>query len=83
MADIKDPENTIIMTLTGGEVSGYNIDQNQIENAVDWAAECGMSDSLHFKIGDHHNPLEYESETFDGCFSFQAVWPCRGWGHFR
>lgn len=62
-------------TLTGGEVSGYNIDPNQIENAVEWAAECGMSDSLHFKIGDHHRPLAYESETFDGCFSFQAVWP--------
>ena len=62
-------------TLTGGEVSGYNIDPNQIENAVDWAAECGMSDSLHFKIGDHHDPLAYESNTFDGCFSFQAVWP--------
>jgi sterol 24-C-methyltransferase len=62
-------------TLTGGEVSGYNIDPNQIENAIDWAAECGMSDSLHFKVGDHHKPLEYESNTFDGCFSFQAVWP--------
>ena len=62
-------------TLTGGQVSGYNIDPNQIENAIGWAAECGMSDRLHFKVGDHHNPLEYESGTFDGCFSFQAVWP--------
>ena len=62
-------------TLTGGCVSGYNIDPNQIENAIDWAAECKMSDRLHFKIGNHHNPLEYESGTFDGCFSIQAVWP--------
>jgi sterol 24-C-methyltransferase len=62
-------------TLTGGSVSGYNIDPNQIENAIDWAAECKMSDRLHFKIGNHHNPLEYESGTFDGCFSIQAVWP--------
>ena len=62
-------------TLTGGQVSGYNIDQNEIENAIDWAAECGMSDRLHFKEGNHHDPLEYESGTFDGCFSFQAVWP--------
>ncbi|GAF86476.1 unnamed protein product, partial [marine sediment metagenome] len=29
----------------------------------------------HFRVGDHHKPLEYESGTFDGCFSFQAVWP--------
>jgi sterol 24-C-methyltransferase len=62
-------------TLTGGQVSGYNIDPNQVENAIDWAAECGMSDRLHFKVGNHHEPLDYESETFDGCFSFQAVWP--------
>jgi len=62
-------------TMTGGQVSGYNIDPNQIENAVDWAAECRMSDRLHFKVGDHHEPLEYESCCFDGCFSIQAVWP--------
>ena len=62
-------------SLTGGQVSGYNIDANQIQNAIDWAAECNMSDRLHFKVGNHHEPLEYEPETFDGCFSFQAVWP--------
>jgi sterol 24-C-methyltransferase len=62
-------------TLTGGEVSGYNIDPNQIENAVAWAERCGMGDRLHFTVGDHHDPLDYPSETFDGCFSFQAVWP--------
>ena len=62
-------------TLTGGQVSGYNIDPNQIENAIDWARECGMSDRLHFKVGNHHDPLAYEDESFDGCFSFQAVWP--------
>ncbi len=64
-----------LATLTGGEVSGYNIDPNQIENAIGWAAECGMVDRLHFKVGDHHRPLEYESGSFDGCYSFQAVWP--------
>jgi sterol 24-C-methyltransferase len=26
-------------------------------------------------VGNHHNPLEYESEVFDGCYSVQAVWP--------
>jgi sterol 24-C-methyltransferase len=62
-------------SLTGGEVSGYNIDPNQIESGIEWAAECGMSDRLHFKVGDHHKPLEYETNSFDGCFSFQAVWP--------
>ncbi len=62
-------------TLTGGQVSGYNIDPNQIDNAIDWADACGMSHRLHFQVGDHHQPLAYGSVTFDGCFSFQAVWP--------
>jgi sterol 24-C-methyltransferase len=62
-------------SMTGGQVSGYNIDPNQIENAIDWAAECRMSDRLHFRVGNHHEPLEYESCFFDGCFSIQAVWP--------
>ncbi|MBW2191788.1 MAG: class I SAM-dependent methyltransferase [Deltaproteobacteria bacterium] len=87
--DLKDPTGSHLLdmgcgrgrishyfaTLTGGQVSGYNIDLNQIESAIDWAAECGMSDRLHFKEGNHHEPLEYDSEAFDGCFSFQAVWP--------
>ncbi len=87
--NLKDPKNSHLLdmgcgrgrvayhiaTLTGGQVSGYNIDPNQIENAIEWAARCGMSDRLHFKVGDHHHPLEYEPETFDGCYSIQAVWP--------
>ncbi len=64
-----------LATLTGGQVSGYNIDPDQVQNGIDWAARCEMSDRLHFKVGNHHEPLDYESETFDGCFSFQAVWP--------
>jgi sterol 24-C-methyltransferase len=62
-------------TLTGGQVSGYNIDPNQIENAEDWAAQCNMRERLHFQQGDHHAPLQYPDACFDGCFSFQAVWP--------
>jgi sterol 24-C-methyltransferase len=56
-------------------VSGYNIDPDQLESAEQWAAHCQMSDRLHFQVGNHHEPLAYESQTFDGCFSFQAVWP--------
>ncbi len=62
-------------TLTGGEVHGYNIDPDQIGNAIEWAAECGLSDRLHYQVGNHHEPLAYEDEFFDGCYSFQAVWP--------
>ncbi|NYD55836.1 sterol 24-C-methyltransferase [Nocardioides marinisabuli] len=64
-----------LATLTGGRVSGYNIDPDQVQNAVDWAARSRMSDRLHFQVGNHHDPLDYPSESFDGCYSFQAVWP--------
>ena len=64
-----------LASLTGGQVSGYNIDPDQIENAIDWAAKCDMSHRLHYQVGNHHEPLDYESDTFDGCYSFQAVWP--------
>jgi sterol 24-C-methyltransferase len=64
-----------LASMTGGQVSGYNIDPDQIQNAVEWAAECNVSDRLHYKVGNHHEPLDYESGTFDGCYSVQAVWP--------
>ena len=52
-------------SMTGGQVSGYNIDPNQIENAIeDWAKETSMNDRLHFKVGNHHEPLDYDSESF-------------------
>ena len=49
--DLRDPANSHLLdmgcgrgrishhfaTMTGGQVSGYNIDPNQIENAIDWA----------------------------------------------
>ena len=62
-------------TETGGRVSGYNIDADQLDSAISWADECSMSEQLHYKVGNHHEPLDYASETFDGCYSFQAVWP--------
>ena len=64
-----------LATQTGGQVSGYNIDANQLESADLWARECNMAHRLHFKVGNHHEPLDYASETFDGSYSVQAVWP--------
>ena len=64
-------------SLTGGRVSGYNIDPNQIDNATYWTRETKMTDRLVFQVGDHHHfdALGYADNSFDGCYSFQAVWP--------
>lgn len=64
-----------LATLTGGQVSGYNIDPDQIENAIRWAEACQMGDRLHYTVGNHHEPLRYPDAHFDGCYSVQAVWP--------
>jgi len=61
--------------LTGGKVWGFNIDASQIENAIEYAKETGMEDRLDFKVGDHHKPFPYADNTFDGTFSFEALWP--------
>lgn len=62
-------------TLTGGKVSGFNIDGDQIENAISYAKETGMTDRLDYKVGDHHKPFQYADDAFDGSYSFQALWP--------
>eukprot|EP00658_Telonema_sp_P-2_P064686 TRINITY_DN5386_c0_g1_i8.p1 TRINITY_DN5386_c0_g1~~TRINITY_DN5386_c0_g1_i8.p1 ORF type:complete len:264 (+),score=90.62 TRINITY_DN5386_c0_g1_i8:61-852(+) len=62
-------------TLTGARVSGFNIDGDQILNAIEYANQTGMADQLDFKVGDHHKPFQYEDESFDAAYSFQALWP--------
>ena len=64
-----------LATYTGGSVSGFNIDSNQIENAINYAAKTGMQSRLDFKVGDHHKTFDYENNSFDGAYSFQALWP--------
>jgi len=60
---------------TGAKIRGYNIDESQIQNAIDYANQTGMSSRLDFRVGDHHQPLPYSDNSFDGAYSFQAVWP--------
>ena len=61
-------------TFTGGRVSGFNIVESDIDNAILYANETGMDQRLDFKVGDHHKPFQYPDETFDASYSFEAVW---------
>lgn len=61
--------------ITGAKVSGYNIDETQVQQANDYATETGLDDRLDFKVGDHHKRLPYEDNSFNGAYSFEAVWP--------
>jgi len=62
-------------SVTGAKVSGFNIDGDQIMNAIEYAKETGFEDRLDFKVGDHHKPFKYADEQFEGAYSFQALWP--------
>lgn len=62
-------------TITGAKVSGYNIDGTQIQQATEYAKQTNMDDKLDFQVGDHHKPLNYKANSFDGAYSFEAVWP--------
>jgi sterol 24-C-methyltransferase len=64
-----------LATLTGGYVSGFNIDFNQINNAIAYAIETAYDHRTDFQIGDHHKRFNYTDNSFDGVYSFQAVWP--------
>ena len=64
-----------LASLTGGQVSGYNIDPDQIENAIGWAARVRHDRPTPLPGREPPRSAAYESETFDGCYSVQAVWP--------
>jgi sterol 24-C-methyltransferase len=64
-----------VATLTGGNVSGFNIDSYQIENAIKYAKSTNFEHRLEYKVSDHHKRFPYDDETFDGGYSYQAIWP--------
>ena len=62
-------------THLDADVDGFNVDAAQIEHAVRWANATGRSDRLRFRVGDHHQRFAWPDATFDGVYSFQAIWP--------
>ena len=35
----------------------------------------GFADKLDFQVGDHHHRFNFDDASFDGAYSFQALWP--------
>lgn len=60
--------------LTGAKVYGFNIDDSQIENAIEYAKETGLDKQLDFKVSDYHKRFPYEDNFFDGGYEFEAMW---------
>ena len=61
--------------LPGQDKSSVTDDFAEIANAAAFAEEQGLTQRLHFQVGDHHNRFDYPDASFDGAYSFQAVWP--------
>ena len=64
-----------VHSLTQSEIYGYNIDEVQIKNAINYADFKKKSHKLKFKVADHHKKLPYEDNYFDASYSYQALWP--------
>lgn len=62
---------------SGAQVTGLNIDPNQIAQARSYNEECGFKDNT-FVVQDFNSlPLPFESESFDAFYQIQALSLCK------
>jgi sterol 24-C-methyltransferase len=63
-------------TITGAQVTGMNIDPNQLEQAISFTKEKGLDNK--FVCQDMNNlPLPFTDEQFDGFYQIQALSLCK------
>jgi len=63
-----------VARLSGGNVSGFNIDERQINHAIEYSIETEMDNQLDFRVGNFQKPFPYENLTFDASYDMQAIW---------
>ncbi|KAA8648921.1 hypothetical protein EYZ11_002391 [Aspergillus tanneri] len=62
---------------SGAQVTGLNIDPNQIAQARAYNEKCGFNDNT-FVVQDFNSlPLPFESESFDAFYQIQALSLCK------
>jgi len=62
-----------IASLTGAEVTGINIDPDQLESAQQFALRNGLSNQCQFKWGDLNEiPFSFPDQTFDALYHVQV-----------
>jgi SAM-dependent methyltransferase len=62
-----------IAQITGCTVHGLDLHAEGVGAASASAAELGLADSAHFRLGDAAQPLPYESAAFDGVICTDAI----------
>jgi sterol 24-C-methyltransferase len=67
-----------VASETGAEVTGMNIDSNQLESARRYAVGKGLDKQCQFKQRDMNNlPLPFADESFDHVYQVQAFSLCK------
>jgi SAM-dependent methyltransferase len=62
-----------IAQITGCTVHGFDLHEAGVAAAVASAAELGLADRAHFRLGDAAQPLPFESAVFDGVICTDAI----------
>jgi len=62
-----------IAMTTGARASGINIDTTQLESAVAFAEENGLTQRLNYKEHNFNDPLPFEDESFDALYQIQVL----------
>ncbi|KAI1773890.1 S-adenosyl-L-methionine-dependent methyltransferase [Hypoxylon cercidicola] len=63
-------------SFSGAQVTGLNIDENQVAQAREWNGQCGLSNE--FVVHDQNDlPLPFADESFDAFYEIQALSLCK------
>lgn len=67
-----------LASLTGAQITGINIDQSQLDNAIAFAKKQNLSQQCHFINADFNDlPLAFDDNNFDCIYEIQARSLCR------
>jgi sterol 24-C-methyltransferase len=65
-------------TYTGAQVTGFNIDEGQLESARQFTQRKGMTDQCHFQVGNVNTlPFPFQDESFDAAYEIQVLSYCK------
>jgi sterol 24-C-methyltransferase len=63
-----------LASYTGSDITGINIDQGQLDNAIAFANKQGLSNQCHFLNHDFNDlPLPFKDNSFDCAYEIQAI----------
>lgn len=62
-----------VATETGANVTGINIDRDQLQSAMEYAQSSGIGERLTFLEANYNEPLPFPDEHFDAVYYVQII----------